>query len=301
LSCESRAARMAGLEALAETVDELRLDRRHGGSWAARLAVEALAATAADVPASSGEELLERLAGGARELSASRPGLVAVAGALGRLLAAARSVPNLPLDDLRLLVQAEAQGLVDSRDRAARVIAIQLAERLAGADVVTRSASATVREALLHGSPTRVVCTVTQPHEEGRQLAEELQEAGVDAEVVDDGDGAAAVRDADLVLVGADTVFRDGTLENKIGTRPLAEAAAAAGVPVVVACEVIKLAPVTAAEAGVHEAPGALFDLTPPELVSEVVTEEGAYPADGIRTLVDRTPFLRDGWALLSR
>jgi translation initiation factor 2B subunit (eIF-2B alpha/beta/delta family) len=46
---------------------------------------------------------------------------------------------------------------------------------------------------------------------------------------------------------------------------------------------------------------GALFDLTAPELVTEVVTEEGAYPASEIRTLVDRTPFLRDGWALLAR
>jgi translation initiation factor 2B subunit (eIF-2B alpha/beta/delta family) len=292
---------MAGLSALAETVDELRLDRRHGGSWAARLAVEALAATAADAPAPSSEELLERLAGGARELSASRPGLVAVAGALGRLLAAARSASHLPVAELRRLVQAEAQGLVDARDRAARVIAIQLAERLDGAEVVTRSASATVREALLHGSPARVVCTVTEPHGEGRQLADELQEAGVDAEVVDDAVGPGAVRTADVVLVGADTVFRCGTLENKIGTRPLAEAAAAAGVPTVVACEVIKLAPVTAAEAGVRVTEGALFDLTAPELVAEVVTEEGAYPANEIRTLVDRTPFLRDGWALLTR
>jgi translation initiation factor 2B subunit (eIF-2B alpha/beta/delta family) len=46
---------------------------------------------------------------------------------------------------------------------------------------------------------------------------------------------------------------------------------------------------------------GALFDLTAPELVAEVVTEEGAYPANEVRTLVDRTPFLREGWALLTR
>jgi translation initiation factor 2B subunit (eIF-2B alpha/beta/delta family) len=292
---------MAGVGALAETVDELRLDRRHGGSWAARLAVEALAATAATTPASSSEELLERLGDGARELSASRPGLVAVAGALGRLLAAGRSASHLPVEELRRLVQAEAQGLVDARDRAARVIAIQLAERLDGAQVVTRSASATVREALLHGSPAQVVCTVTEPHGEGRQLADDLQAAGVEAEVADDTDGPEAARRADVVLVGADTVFRCGTLENKIGTRLLAEAAAAAAVPTVVACEVIKLAPVTAAEAGVRVTEGALFDLTAPELVTQVVTEEGAYPANEIRTLVDRTPFLREGWALLTR
>jgi hypothetical protein len=30
------------------------------------------------------------------------------------------------------------------------------------------------------------------------------------------------------------------------------------------------------------------------------VTEEGAFPAPEIRALVDRTPFLKDGYALLS-
>ena len=288
------------LDALVETIDELRLDVRHGGSWAARLAVEAIAEVA-QAPAQSSEELLARMVEGARELAASRPGLVAVAGALGRLLAATRTSIHLPVDELQRLVKAEAQGLVDARDRAARVIAIQLAERLGGADVLTHSASATVREALLHGSPARVRCTVTAPHEEGRGLVDDLREAGLDAELVEDADGPATAKDVDVVLVGADTVFRCGTLENKIGTRPLAAAAAEAGVPIVVACEVIKLAPVTAGDAGVHELEGGLFDLTPPELVTEVVTEEGAYPSIGIRTLVDRTPFLREGWALLSR
>lgn len=39
--------------------------------------------------------------------------------------------------------------------------------------------------------------------------------------------------------------------------------------------------------------------LTPPELIDSVVTEEGAYLAEEIRALVDRTPFLREGYALL--
>ena len=57
----------------------------------------------------------------------------------------------------------------------------------------------------------------------------------------------------------------------------------------------IKLAPMDAAEA--PSAPE--FDLTPPELIDRVVTEEGAYVAEEIRALVDRTPFLREGYGLL--
>jgi methylthioribose-1-phosphate isomerase len=42
-----------------------------------------------------------------------------------------------------------------------------------------------------------------------------------------------------------------------------------------------------------------LFDLTPPDLIDQVVTEEGAFSTDEIAALVDRTPFLREGYALL--
>jgi hypothetical protein len=57
---------------------------------------------------------------------------------------------------------------------------------------------------------------------------------------------------------------------------------------------VIKLAPLDA------PAPNGL-DLTPWELLDCIVTEEGCHPADEIGALIDRTPFLRDGYALLAR
>ncbi|MDQ3778719.1 MAG: initiation factor 2B, partial [Actinomycetota bacterium] len=49
-----------------------------------------------------------------------------------------------------------------------------------------------------------------------------------------DGSSAPArVKDASLLLIGADTVFRDGTVCNKVGTVALARAAAEAGIPAV--------------------------------------------------------------------
>jgi ribose 1,5-bisphosphate isomerase len=280
---------------LGERVDEIRLDRRHGGSWMARRAVEALVAIA-DQEAPTGEELLAKLVAAGRELARSRPGVGAVAGAVGRLLAAAERNVQLAPEQLRLLVQEEANALVEGRLRAAASIAIQLQERLTEAVVLTHSASATVREALVHTPPERVICTVSSPHEEGRDFADDLRTAGLDVELVEDEDAVAELEWASLFLVGADTIFRCGTLCNKTGTRKLAEAAAADGVPTIVACEVIKLAPITVAEA---QGLNSERDLTPPELIESVVTEEGAYPADEIRALVDRTPFLKDGYALL--
>jgi translation initiation factor 2B subunit (eIF-2B alpha/beta/delta family) len=218
---------------------------------------------------------------------------------LGRLLATTQACAALPPDDLARVVQDEAQGLVASRDRAARAIAIQLSSTLKDALVLTHSASATVREALLHAQPAHVSCTVSAPFEEGRAFAAELEEAGLHVELVEDDDAPDAVAGASVLLLGADTVYLDGTVCNKTGTRRLAEAASKVGVPAIVACEVMKLAPVEAADAPDPAGDRGLFDLTPPHLVESVVTEEGAMRAGEVRSLVDRTPFLRDGWTLL--
>jgi len=278
---------------LGERVEELRRARNHGGSWMARRAVEALAEIA-EQDAASGEELLTRLLDAGRELAASRPSVGAVAGAVGRLLAAANRQAQLEPEQLRQLVREEAQALIEGRRRASASIAIQLSERLNDAVVLTHSASGTVREALLHTPPARVICTASSPQDEGRAFSDDLREAGLEVELVEDEDAPKQLEWASLFLIGADTVFRDGTLCNKAGTRRLAEAAAENHVPAIVACEVIKLAPVDAPSEDECE-------LTPVELLDCIVTEEGTHPANEIRALVDRTPFLREGYALLRR
>jgi translation initiation factor 2B subunit (eIF-2B alpha/beta/delta family) len=282
---------------LEERVEELRSARTHGGSWMARRAVEGLAELAEDEAATS-EELIERLAAAGRELAASRPDMGAVAGAVGRLLATAHAQAHLPPEELRRLVQEEARGLVAKRDRAARSIAIQLQPHLVDALVLTHSASATVHEALVHTPPAHVYCTVSAPLEEGRAFSESLREAGLSVELVEDERGPEVLAGVSLLLLGADTVYRDGTVCNKVGTRQLAEAASAHGVRTLVACEVIKLSPVDAAEAP-DLADEWNFDLTPPDLIDAIVTEEGSYRSDEVRPLIDRTPFLSQGYRLL--
>src|SRR5439155_134205 len=137
-----------------------------------------------------------------RALAAARPSMGAVGSAVGRVLAAAREPDQ---------VVAEAQGLLSARERAPRAIAVLLQPDLTGT-VMTHSASATVREALLHSPPDRVVCTVSEPIGEGRGFSEELSAQGLTVELVADEDAEEAVSTVDLLLIGADTVFRDGSL-----------------------------------------------------------------------------------------
>jgi translation initiation factor 2B subunit (eIF-2B alpha/beta/delta family) len=265
----------------------------------ARRAVETLSELA-EIEASTCDHLLERLQRAGRELAAVRPGVGAVAGAVGRVLAAAGHESHLDLADLRRVIQEEAQALDDARRRAAASITIQLRERLDGATVMTHSASGTVREAFQQTKPAKVICTVSEPVGEGRAFAEEWREAGLDVELVEDAEAPSRVRDASILLIGADTVFRDGTICNKVGTIPLAKAAAEAGLPTIVAAEVIKLAPVPGTQAPeLADIERSLFELVPPDLITEVVTEEGTFPPDEIGVLVDRVPFLSEGYALV--
>jgi translation initiation factor 2B subunit (eIF-2B alpha/beta/delta family) len=213
------------------------------------------------------------------------------------VLAAASRNAQLEADQLRQLVAEEAQSLVDGRRRAGASIAIQLSDRLEEAVVLTHSASATVREALLHTPPERVICTVSSPQDEGRAFADDLRSNGLDVELVEDREAPRQLEWATLLLLGADTVFRCGSLINKTGTRSLAEAAADVGVHTVVACEVIKLAPIKVEDA--PELTAEEFEHTPAELIDSYVTEEGTVSPEEIRALVDRTPFLREGYALL--
>jgi translation initiation factor 2B subunit (eIF-2B alpha/beta/delta family) len=264
---------------LAERVERVANDDTHGASWLAREAVEAVAEAI-----ERGQDPVEL----ARAMVAARPAMGAITGALGRVLAAGKSPEQMV---------EEAHALVAARERAARAIAVLLHPYLDGAGVVmTHSNSATVAEALIHAPPERVVCTVSEPGEEGRELEEGLRAQGLTTELVNDEDASHAVETVNLLLIGADTVFRDGSLINKTGTRDLAKTASEAGVPVLVACEVIKLAPVDPREPGEDR-----FDLTPPEHIDSFVTEEGVFSPADIPSLLDRTPYLREGYALLQQ
>jgi translation initiation factor 2B subunit (eIF-2B alpha/beta/delta family) len=260
--------------ALEARVRELREENHHGASWMARHALEALVAAVRD-----GEDPVEV----ARILASARISLGAIAGAIGRVLTA--GTPEQ--------VVAEAEAVIGSRDRAAKAIAVMLAADLKGT-VTTHSASCTVHEALIHTPPQKAFCTISEPGGEGRWLAADLKANGLNVELISDAEGPDAARESDLVLLGADTVFRDGSLVNKIGTLGIVSAAKDAGVPVVVACETFKLAPFDP-----EQPTEDTFELIPATMIDRVVTEEGAAGTEDVTALIDRTPCLRQGYDLL--
>ena len=146
-----------------------------------------------------------------------------------------------------------------------------------------------VRTLHLRGLIQRVYAGETRPLLQGARLtAYELAELGVDHRVLVDSAAASVIAGGgiDAVLVGADRIAANGDVANKIGTYPLALAAARAGVPFVVAApeSTVDTATATGADIPIEQrdpaevtgsapADNPAFDVTPHDLVTAIVTE----------------------------
>ena len=100
-----------------------------------------------------------------------------------------------------------------------------------------------------------VTADETRPLLQGSRLtAFELVQLGIDHHIVVDGAGPSVIARglADAVVVGADRIAANGDVANKIGTYPLALAAARAGIPFVVAAPESTLDPATPSGASIE-------------------------------------------------
>jgi methylthioribose-1-phosphate isomerase len=149
--------------------------------------------------------------------------------------------------------------------------------------------------------PLHVWVDETRPYLQGARLtAWELQQAGVPHTLIPDmAAGPTIARgDVDVILVGADRIAANGDTANKLGTYTLAVLAARHGVPFVVCAPMstVDLATPDGAAIPIEDRPSdevtvirgnriapegtevrnPSFDVTPAELITAIVTEEGA-------------------------
>jgi translation initiation factor 2B subunit (eIF-2B alpha/beta/delta family)/8-oxo-dGTP pyrophosphatase MutT (NUDIX family) len=270
-------------EAVAPTVETVLTDRTHGSTYCSVRALEVLRDHAAVLTDADGVSAV------ARDLREARPSMAAVANRVNRVMAAGERSPA----EVRDRAAAAAESAVDADADAAEHVA-----RHCGEHVATLSRSGTVRTALERARPT-VLIGESRPGGEGAEVAASLAESGLDVTLTSDAalPAVLAERDVDAVVVGADAVLADGSVVNKAGTRGLALAAAHEGVPVYVAAAAAKVRPDerSAGESGASAelydgtAPvsvaNPLFDRTPADLVTGVVTERGVLDASDVRSV----------------
>ena len=240
----------------------------------------------------------------AARIVATRPTAVNLAWGVGRGLEADDPVAEavrLAADDVarNRRLGAHGAGLVPE---GGRVLTHCNAGALACAGYGT--ALGVIRAAHETGRRPSVWVDETRPVLQGARLtAWELDRLGIPATLVADVMAASlmAAGDVDCVVVGADRIAANGDVANKVGTYGLAVLARHHGIPFYVAAPMSTVDPacptgadipierrsgdeVTSIEghriapAGV-EAENRAFDVTPAELVTAIVTEEGVFRA----------------------
>ncbi|MGM0590674.1 MAG: NUDIX domain-containing protein [Halobacteriota archaeon] len=272
-------------ERVAPTVADVCEDTEHGSAAISITALEVLrdAAAVADD--------WETVAGVARRLREARPSMAAVSNRINRVMAASDRTPDAVL--------AHAIEAIDAAFTADELAAEHAVAFLDGT-VLTLSRSGTVLDALKK-SQSPVVVTESRPGGEGVDTAGDLVVAGLDVTLTTDAAVSTAVIDADVVLVGADAILADGSVVNKVGTRTLGLAAAREGVPMYVVAArdkirhdetmVVETAPpetlTPGDEAVALDLLNPLFDRTPTDLVTGVVTEAGLFSDVDVVTTAD--------------
>lgn len=287
-------------------ITQLAADHHSGATAIAAQAAEVFA-LAAEVSRAPGEaQFLADLAEVGHVMMAAQPAMAPLFHLANSVLTA---VERAPAEAKRASVTAAAKGFAAGLGRRSAKL-VDVAQAHIGAEevVLTLSASGTVEAALLKahraGLVRRVICAESRPLNEGVELARRLSQAGVPVTLVADALAPSLVREATLVLVGADTVSARGIV-NKTGTYALALAAEDTARPFVVLATSDKLLPTRltdlatllgeerdASELLPSPLPAVAvlnrpFDLTPLNLVSSVVTEKGAFGSEHIGPACD--------------
>jgi ribose 1,5-bisphosphate isomerase len=163
----------------------------------------------------------------------------------------------------------------------------------------SEAALACITTAYKEGTELEVYATEVRPGNQGLLTIKTLNDAGIPTNYIVDSAVRSVMKEIDLVIVGADAVAVNGAVVNKIGTSQVALAAHESRTNVIVAAESYKFAPrtilgefVTIEERNPDEVlspeianrlpnvrvRNPVFDVTPPEYIDLIVTEEGAIP-----------------------
>lgn len=273
-------------------LERLKADRVSGAAQLGRQALIMLLNAAQREEAPDAGALRLTLLDRAQAVASARPSMAPLANLSRQWRQAVEAAVSDDPERLRQVAVDAADRLIQTVDTATQRACVRAAAAIGpGRTVMTHSLSSAVERTLglLHGSGVRVVVTESRPLDEGVVLATRLAGMGVPVTLVTDAQMALAVPDANVVLLGADSLLPDGGVVNKAGSRLLALAAAEAGVPVLVVAESWKRRPAGLGEPVLEEMDSAefgypipdgvaarnvYFETVPARLIARLITEE---------------------------
>jgi translation initiation factor 2B subunit (eIF-2B alpha/beta/delta family)/8-oxo-dGTP pyrophosphatase MutT (NUDIX family) len=274
-------AEPASLAGLIRKVKLFGQDRSHGASFLGRQAVILVSESARASDATDADALFSHLLLVTSRLRRAQPAMANVWNLTGKVLHLVDEQRKSPIrvGELRSHVQRLSVQILDRVSEDSEEVSRNSVQYLPqDGCVLTHSYSSTVLRSLelgfKSGRQLKVYATESYPGMEGKQIAKHLVGLGIEVTLIPESKVDSIIHNVDLVLVGADSVLRDGALVHKTGTMDIGIAAKRQGVPFYSSCETVKFS--TQDFLGERpEIPATLFDVTPAEFVSSYITEEG--------------------------
>ena len=273
-------------------------------------AIKALETLAEKTGAKTRKEFLKELAEAKATLFASRATEPLMRNAVRWIVSQVEQSGKQQVDALAKLVSSSSSQFLKDLEASKEVIAEIGAKRVRDNMVVfTHCHSSTVTHLLSKakkdGKTFEVVCTETRPVFQGRITAKEMLALGVKTTFIIDSAARSFMRNADIVIVGADSITSEGNIINKIGTSTIALLAHEARKPFYIVAELLKFDPATVR--GDYEkieerspdevwkgAPEKLlirnpaFDVTRRDYIHGVICEEGVIPPHSVKEVMHR-------------
>ena len=269
-----------------------------------------LALAALESNSTSKENLISDLQRAKQTLFETRPTAVNLAWGLERIMNVAQSGNSV--DEIKSLVVETSKKMADEDIEINRTMGKFGSELFENNDTIMTHCNAgalatvaygtalgVIRATKESGKNVKVIATETRPVQQGSRLtAFELQHDGFDVSLIPDTAVGYTMTNGlvNKVVVGADRIVRTGHVFNKIGTYQVATMAKQHGIPFYVAAPLSTFDMKTDAKDVVIEmrdasevtgigdqktAPDGIdvinpaFDMTPPELISGIITEKG--------------------------
>lgn len=288
-----------------EIFEDIKNNEIKGASAIARTTAKAIKFRANETSADSLEGFQNEISSFGHKIIENKPSMSSIFNTVNSILSSMKGVKNIDsVEKLRKTVVEKADELMEESETALEKEAEYGSNLIDSGDtILMHSYSSSVlkilKKAKENDKKINVITTESRPLYEGHATVSELLEASIPTTLIIDAAIGRFIEDADKILVGADSVLVDGTVVNKIGTRPLAVLARENNTPVYVATETFKFDPKslegnqariekhppqeilgdkTFEEDDLLDVENPFFEETPPKYVNLLITERGVFP-----------------------
>jgi len=290
-----------------KTATDIKHMRIRGAGRIARAVARALKTVAVKSKAKRTSDFVKEIKQAADLLYRTRPTAVSLPNAIRYVLRDLRA--DRDVKELREQIVTRANEFIQNSLLAVKRIGEIGARRISDGDVVlthcnSECAISVLTTAYKQGKDIRVIVTESRPRLQGHLTARALLKEKIPTTMIVDSAVRFIMKEVDKVVVGADSIAANGAVVNKIGTSQIALAAHEARVLFYVAAETYKFHPGTLVGqlveieerdpqevVDLRKFPGLKvrnpsFDVTPPEYVDLIITEQGVIPPSAAFTII---------------